>query len=123
MKQAGISSFANTRLCANIPSSAACQASSLTLMRPPCKSELIPLQALSILAKHRFFFSPAVEPNSLWGAALVEMVNNGTVPIERVDDMVTRTMTAYYKLGQDQGYPAVNFNCTPPRQPFLCQSC
>lgn len=41
------------------------------------------------------------------------MVNNGTVPGERLDDMVTRIMAAYYKLGQNNNYPEVNFNCAP----------
>ncbi|KAJ7054141.1 beta glucosidase precursor [Mycena amicta] len=53
--------------------------------------------------------NPAQADNSFWGAALVEMVNNGSVPEARVDDMVIRTFAAYYKLGQDKDYPPVNF--------------
>ncbi|KAF8575983.1 glycoside hydrolase family 3 protein [Ramaria rubella] len=48
--------------------------------------------------------------NSWWGSALIQSVNNGSVPLSRVDDMVTRTMAAFYKMGQDSGYPAVNFD-------------
>lgn len=53
---------------------------------------------------------PANATNSFWGKALVEFVQNGTLPEWRVDDMVTRTMAAFYKMGQDQGYPALNFD-------------
>ncbi|KAF7303827.1 Beta-glucosidase [Mycena indigotica] len=52
---------------------------------------------------------PSKADNSFWGAALVEMVNNGSVPQARVDDMVTRIFAAYYRLGQDKNYPSVNF--------------
>ncbi|CUA77162.1 beta-glucosidase [Rhizoctonia solani] len=45
-----------------------------------------------------------------WGADLVAMVNNGTVPATRLDDMVHRILTPYYALGQDKGFPAVQYN-------------
>ncbi|KAM0749455.1 beta glucosidase [Meredithblackwellia eburnea MCA 4105] len=55
--------------------------------------------------------NPAIANYSYWGAKLVEAVNNGSVPLTRVQDMVARTMAAYYQLGQDaDDYPAVNFN-------------
>ncbi|KAJ7182195.1 glycoside hydrolase superfamily [Mycena crocata] len=53
---------------------------------------------------------PSTATNSFWGAALIEMVNNGSVPESRVDDMVTRTIAAWYKMGQDRDYPDVNFS-------------
>ncbi|KAF7335801.1 Fn3-like domain-containing protein [Mycena venus] len=53
---------------------------------------------------------PSTATNSWWGAALIEMVNNGSVPESRVDDMVTRTIATWYKLGQDTGYPDVSFS-------------
>lgn len=53
---------------------------------------------------------PANAQNSFWGAHLVEAVRNGSVPEGRVTDMAVRTFAAWYKLGQDKGYPAVNFN-------------
>jgi beta-glucosidase len=43
---------------------------------------------------------PATANNSFWGANLVEAVNNGSVPVSRLDDMITRIFAAYYKLGQ-----------------------
>lgn len=50
---------------------------------------------------------PAEATNSFWGRALGDMVRNGTVEEWRVDDMVTRTMGAFFMMGQDEGYPAV----------------
>ena len=38
---------------------------------------------------------------SLWGSELTKAVLNGSVPIERVDDMVTRIVAAWYQVGQD----------------------
>ena len=35
--------------------------------------------------------NPSVSNNSYWGAALVEAVNNGSVPLARVQDMVIRS--------------------------------
>lgn len=36
-----------------------------------------------------------------WGPHLTTAVLNGTVPIERVNDMVTRIVAAWYQIGQD----------------------
>ncbi|KAI8934881.1 hypothetical protein NX059_008555 [Plenodomus lindquistii] len=40
--------------------------------------------------------------DSLWGAELTKAVLNGSVPIERVDDMVTRVVASWYQVKQDQ---------------------
>jgi beta-glucosidase len=40
--------------------------------------------------------------NSLWGPQLTKAVLNGSVPIERVDDMVTRIVAAWFQVGQDR---------------------
>ncbi|KAJ7762672.1 glycoside hydrolase superfamily [Mycena metata] len=53
---------------------------------------------------------PVTAINGWWGSHLLEMVNNGSVPEARVDDMVVRTFAAYYKLGQDKNYPAVTLS-------------
>ncbi|CAE6464710.1 unnamed protein product [Rhizoctonia solani] len=45
-----------------------------------------------------------------WGADLVALVNNGTVPAARLDDMVHRILMPYYALGQDKDFPAVQYN-------------
>jgi len=38
---------------------------------------------------------------SLWGPELTLAVLNGSVPVERVDDMATRIVATWYQLGQD----------------------
>ncbi|KAL7271296.1 hypothetical protein RUND412_005956 [Rhizina undulata] len=48
---------------------------------------------------------------SFWGANLTLAVLNGSVPEWRIDDMATRVMAAYFKVGQDpETFPDVNFN-------------
>ncbi|KAK4165657.1 putative beta-glucosidase M [Cladorrhinum sp. PSN259] len=45
-------------------------------------------------------------PNAgFWGDKLEQAVRNGSVGVERVDDMVTRILAAWYFMGQDQGFP------------------
>lgn len=38
---------------------------------------------------------------SLWGLELTKAVLNGSVPVDRLNDMVTRIVAAWYQLGQD----------------------
>jgi beta-glucosidase len=38
---------------------------------------------------------------SLWGPQLTTAILNGSIPITRLDDMVTRIVAAWYQLGQD----------------------
>lgn len=38
---------------------------------------------------------------SLWGPELTRSIMNGSVPLERLNDMVTRIVAAWYQLGQD----------------------
>lgn len=38
---------------------------------------------------------------ALWGGLLTQAVLNGSLPLERLNDMVTRTVAAWYQLGQD----------------------
>jgi beta-glucosidase len=38
---------------------------------------------------------------SLWGSELTKSVLNGSLPISRLNDMVTRVVAAWYQLGQD----------------------
>ncbi|KAF9270441.1 beta-glucosidase [Marasmius fiardii PR-910] len=45
-----------------------------------------------------------------FGDALVTAVNNGQVSQTRIDDLATRILAGWYLLGQDSGYPAVNFD-------------
>jgi beta-glucosidase len=54
--------------------------------------------------------NPVTATNGWWGANLITDVRNGSVPEWRVDDMVTRIFAAWYKLGQDEDFPDVNFS-------------
>nr|QIK02131.1 glycoside hydrolase family 3 [fungal sp.] len=45
-----------------------------------------------------------------WGPQLESAVRNGQVSQSRVDDMATRILAAWYRLGQNSGYPNVNFD-------------
>lgn len=58
-------------------------------------------------------FFPGVE-GSFFGANLTAFVNNGTIPVSRVDDMATRILAGWYLLGQDALHPQVNFNAWLP---------
>jgi len=42
-----------------------------------------------------------VSGKPLWGYELSKAVLNGSVPLERLNDMVTRVVAAYYQMGQD----------------------
>ncbi|KAL4966684.1 beta-glucosidase [Aspergillus stella-maris] len=53
----------------------------------------------------------SVPPGSIyWGENLANAIANGSVPQERLDDMVTRILAAWYLLGQDADYPPVAFS-------------
>ncbi|KAI0735313.1 beta-glucosidase [Earliella scabrosa] len=52
--------------------------------------------------------------SSYFGGSLVNAVKKEEVPQERLDDMATRILAAWYMLGQDEGYPKVNFNSWLP---------
>ncbi|KAH7378370.1 avenacinase [Phaeosphaeria sp. MPI-PUGE-AT-0046c] len=43
-----------------------------------------------------------------FGANVTMAVNNGTLAVGRLDDMVLRIMTPYYYLGQDSGFPSID---------------
>ncbi|TVY84347.1 putative beta-glucosidase F [Lachnellula suecica] len=45
-----------------------------------------------------------------WAYDLSTSVLNGTVPLERLNDMVTRIVATWYQFGQDQDYPLPNFS-------------
>lgn len=44
----------------------------------------------------------------LWGSKLTQAVSGGQVQQSRVDDMVRRILAAWYLVGQDGSYPAIN---------------
>ena len=45
-----------------------------------------------------------------WAFHLTEAVLNGSVPVDRINDMATRIVAAWYQMGQDQDYPEPNFS-------------
>ncbi|KAJ7479592.1 glycoside hydrolase family 3 protein [Mycena latifolia] len=44
------------------------------------------------------------------GGSLASAVNGGSVATTRLNQMAVRVLAGYYRLGQDSGYPAVNFD-------------
>ena len=49
--------------------------------------------------------------DSYFGANLTQAVNNGSVPLERLDDMATRILGGWFLVGQDSPtYPNVSFD-------------
>ncbi|KAL4810907.1 glycoside hydrolase superfamily [Aspergillus unguis] len=48
--------------------------------------------------------------DSYWGPELSRSILNGSVPVDRLDDMVTRILATWFKMGQDQDYPLPNFS-------------
>jgi beta-glucosidase len=48
-----------------------------------------------------------VQPDDggFWGNELLTAVKNGSVSEDRLDDMVTRILAAWYQMGQDEGFP------------------
>lgn len=47
-------------------------------------------------------------PASYFGGNVTAAVNNGTLDTSRLDDMITRIMTPYYRLGQDKDFPLID---------------
>lgn len=43
--------------------------------------------------------------SAFWAPGLTTAVQNGSVPMSRIDDMATRIIAAWYQMGQDQNYP------------------
>ncbi|KAH8427858.1 beta-glucosidase [Aspergillus melleus] len=48
--------------------------------------------------------------NTYWGWELSRSILNGSVPVDRLNDMVTRIVATWYKMGQDKDYPLPNFS-------------
>ncbi|PWN31858.1 glycoside hydrolase [Meira miltonrushii] len=47
--------------------------------------------------------------NLVTGQAMIDAVNAGRIPMERIDDAIQRLLTQYYYHGQDHGYPKTNY--------------
>ncbi|PGH08165.1 beta-glucosidase [Blastomyces parvus] len=48
--------------------------------------------------------------HTYWGKELSRSVLNGTVPLERLNDMAARIVATWFKLGQDKDFPLPNFS-------------
>lgn len=48
--------------------------------------------------------------SSYWMYEYSRSILNGSIPVDRLDDSVTRILAAYYQMGQDQDYPRPNFD-------------
>ncbi|KAI0169643.1 glycoside hydrolase family 3 protein [Hypoxylon sp. FL1284] len=57
---------------------------------------------------------------SNWMYELTRSVLNGSVPVDRLNDMATRVVATWYQLGQDKDYPPPNFssNTADPEGPL-----
>jgi beta-glucosidase len=61
-----------------------------------------------------------VMPNSgYWGDNLTAAVNNGSVSLDRVDDMVTRFLAAHFYTGQDKGFSTNDHSNHNAQHPIL----
>lgn len=50
----------------------------------------------------------------VYGDGLTNAVNSGDVSMDRLNQMVARILASWYRLGQDSGYPPVNFDAQHP---------
>lgn len=57
---------------------------------------------------------------SYWASDLSTSVLNGTIPLSRLNDMVTRIVASWYKLGQDKDFPLPNFSSNTADATGLC---
>jgi beta-glucosidase len=53
---------------------------------------------------------PLVTGQSYWMDEYTRSILNGSVPVDRLNDAVTRILAAYFQFGQDQNYPRPNFD-------------
>ncbi|KAI1876458.1 hypothetical protein JX265_003984 [Neoarthrinium moseri] len=53
---------------------------------------------------------PIIFGTSYWMYELTRSALNGSVPMDRINDMATRIVATWYKMGQDKDYPRPNFS-------------
>jgi len=61
---------------------------------------------------------PGLPIFDFFGDALLLAIELGDVPQSRIDDMATRVLAGWYLLGQDSGYPPVNFDSRDLKNPI-----
>lgn len=54
-----------------------------------------------------------------WGQNLTDAVNNGSVSVDRIDDMVTRTLASWYHAGQDKDFPSLGVYSNTEIHPLI----
>ncbi|KAL0572974.1 hypothetical protein V5O48_008988 [Marasmius crinis-equi] len=57
---------------------------------------------------------PLLNGGGVYGVNLTTAVNDGVVQESKVDGMVTRILASWFRLGQDQDYPAVSIDTQHP---------
>ncbi|KAG6015333.1 hypothetical protein E4U54_003677 [Claviceps lovelessii] len=63
---------------------------------------------------------PIVTGGSYWMYELTRSVLNGSVPMDRLNDMATRVVAAWYQMGQDKNFSETNFDTnTKNKEGFL----
>jgi hypothetical protein len=55
-----------------------------------------------------------------WAYELSTAILNGTVPLSRLNDMVTRIVATWYQFGQDEDFPLPNFSANTDDATGLC---
>ncbi|KAF4563673.1 glycosyl hydrolase 3 family protein [Pleurotus pulmonarius] len=64
-------------------------------------------------------YDPQLEGGGLFAnGGLKDSVLNGTVSAARLDEMVKRVLTPFYRLGQDSGFPETNFHTQQTGGPY-----
>ncbi|KAG5983250.1 hypothetical protein E4U55_000474 [Claviceps digitariae] len=59
---------------------------------------------------------PIITGHSYWMYELTRSVLNGSVPMDRLNDMATRVVAAWYQMGQDKNFPETNFDTNTKKQ-------
>ncbi|KAG5951184.1 hypothetical protein E4U53_003595 [Claviceps sorghi] len=59
---------------------------------------------------------PIITGRSYWMYELSRSVLNGSVPMDRLNDMATRVVAAWYQMGQDKNFPETNFDTNTDKQ-------
>ncbi|KAG5918488.1 hypothetical protein E4U61_001703 [Claviceps capensis] len=59
---------------------------------------------------------PIVTGHAYWMYELSRSVLNGSVPMDRLNDMATRVVAAWYQMGQDKDFPETNFDTNTKKE-------
>ncbi|KAG5961069.1 hypothetical protein E4U58_004413 [Claviceps cyperi] len=62
---------------------------------------------------------PIITGHAYWMYELSRSVLNGSVPMDRLNDMATRVVAAWYQMGQDKDFPETNFDTNTKKEKGL----